>query len=191
MGKKITEQQLENIVTRVKVYGESKVSIAKELGFSESFTGAIVTTFDLVREQNWEEIVSRTKRNLVHPSHVRWAAAKLGVDAPMDRIEEAYRECLETKHKKRAAIAEQTEIEEVKAKEKHESTNENLFLVKLLEALHTQNELLEQLMDVVLPKYCGDMKDNINANTDVICERLKNCEQSLDKIAYNSRKRGL
>lgn len=65
-----------------------------------------------------------------------------------------------------------------------------LYLVKLIEALVKQNELLEQLMDVVLPKYICDLKDNLNANTDLISERLKNCESRLEKIAVNTRKRG-
>lgn len=75
-------------------------------------------------------------------------------------------------------------------KEPAAKKNEELYLVKLIEALVKQNELLEQLMDVVLPKYVGDLKDNINANTDLMSERLKNCESRLEKIAVNTRKRG-
>lgn len=68
--------------------------------------------------------------------------------------------------------------------------NEDLYLVRLIETLAKQNELLEQLMDVVLPKYIGDLKDNLNVNTDLISERLKTCECRLEKIALNTRKRG-
>ena len=46
-------------------------------------------------------------------------------------------------------------------------------------------------MDVVIPKYVGDLKDNLNVNADVICERLKSCEDKLDDIKANTRKRGL
>lgn len=75
-------------------------------------------------------------------------------------------------------------------KEPAAKKNEELYLVKLIEALVKQNELLEQLMDVVIPKYVGDLKDNFNANTDLMSERLKNCESRLEKIAVNTRKRG-
>ena len=61
----------------------------------------------------------------------------------------------------------------------------------MLENMVKLNELMEQLMDVVIPKYVGDIKDNLNVNTDVICERLKSCEDKLEAIKANTRKRGL
>jgi len=69
--------------------------------------------------------------------------------------------------------------------------NERVFTLKMLEYIAKTNELLEQLMDVVMPKYCGDLKDNVNANCDIICERLKSCEDKLEAIKANTRKRGL
>ena len=69
--------------------------------------------------------------------------------------------------------------------------NNRLFFIRMLENMVKLNELMEQLMDVVIPKYVGDMKDNLNVNADVICERLKNCEDKLEAIKANTRKRGL
>lgn len=46
-------------------------------------------------------------------------------------------------------------------------------------------------MDIVMPKYCADLKDNFNANCDIISERLKSCEDKLVGIKVNVRKRGL
>ena len=69
--------------------------------------------------------------------------------------------------------------------------NNRLFFIRMLENMVKLNELMEQLMDVVIPKYVGDMKDNLNVNADVICERLKSCEDKLEAIKANTRKRGL
>ena len=198
MGKKLTEQQMESIVTRVFTYSESRTAVAKDLKVSENVISNLLTAFTLVRDRNYEELISRINRGNAYPSHIDWAARRLNVEYPKKEIEEAYRNRLNRDDaRRRARSTAQSDSEEVaqeSMQEKKKATaaaNENLFLVKILEALHTQNELLTQLMDVVMPKYCCDMKDNINTNTDVICERIKNCEQSLEKIAYNSRKRGL
>jgi len=199
MSKKLSEQQMESIVTRVFVYSEKRSSVAKDLNVSENVISNLLTAFTLVRDRNFDELLSRINRGNAYPSHIDWAARRLNVEYPKKEIEEAYRNRLNRDDaRRRARIGEaQNDSEEVAQESVQEekkttvAANENLFLVKIIEALNTQNELLEQLMDVVMPKYCGDMKDNINTNTDVICERIKNCEQSLEKIAYNSRKRGL
>lgn len=182
MGKRINAQQMENIITRVKVFGDTRAQVAKDIGFTENTVGSIVTAFDLTRDKNWPEIISRVERDLNIPAHFYWAAEKLGVEVPKEQIESAYRKLLDSKSAKKDEV--------VKTVEKKEERNDALFMIKILEALNKQNELLEQLMDVVIPKYVSDMKDNVNANADVICERLKNSEQSLDKISYNTRKRG-
>ena len=64
-------------------------------------------------------------------------------------------------------------------------------MIKILERLAKLEEEHEQLMDVVIPKYFNDLKDNINANTDVTCERLKEIALILEKIAKNTRPRGM
>ena len=61
----------------------------------------------------------------------------------------------------------------------------------MIETLAKTNELLEQLMDVVIPKYAIDIKESLNVNADLVTQRLKNCEDKLDKISYNTRKRGM
>ena len=69
--------------------------------------------------------------------------------------------------------------------------NTGLYLIKLLEAVNRQNELLEQLYDVVIPKWVGDMKDNVNCNSDVLSQSLKRIDDKLEAIKINVRKRGL
>ena len=53
------------------------------------------------------------------------------------------------------------------------------------------NELLEQLFDVVIPKWTSDIKDNVNVNSDLQNQTLKRIEDKLEGIKINTRKRGL
>lgn len=69
--------------------------------------------------------------------------------------------------------------------------NDALYFIRILEELHEQNQLLRDLLDVVIPKWAGDLKDNQNANSDVLCGILKEQGQALDAIRCNTRKRGL
>ena len=46
-------------------------------------------------------------------------------------------------------------------------------------------------MDVVIPKYVGDIKDNLNANFDVLNQSMKGCEDKLEAVKIALRKRGM
>ena len=71
---------------------------------------------------------------------------------------------------------------------KYEIATATVYFCRLLEEIQKQNELLAQLLDVVIPKYVSDIKDNINANSDAQTQALK---PILETIATNTRKRGL
>jgi len=77
------------------------------------------------------------------------------------------------------------------APEPKKEDNTALYMIKLLEAVNKQNELLEQLYDVVIPKWTGDMKDNVNVNADMLNQSLKRIDDKLEAIKINVRKRGL
>ena len=65
------------------------------------------------------------------------------------------------------------------------------MLGQIKAALDKQNELLESLLDVVIPKYVGDLKDNINVNCDVLNQSAKSCDDKLEAIKLAFRKKGL
>ena len=68
---------------------------------------------------------------------------------------------------------------------------EKLLLGQIVAALTAQNELLTQLIDTVLPRYVGDLKDNVNVNADLLAQRAKGCEDKLESIKLGMRKRGM
>lgn len=149
-------------------------------GMSSATVGRVAGAEKIIRTMDWEA----AERFIKTPGYLKYleAASKwYGIKIPEEVL-----------HPEPKLTPEQLLTVELpeQPKEPAAKQNEELYLVKLIEALVKQNELIEQLMDVVLPKYVGDLKDNINANTDLMSERLKNCESRLEKIAVNTRKRG-
>ncbi len=206
MKRKLTEEDFSNIITRKLVYKQSNGKIAQEVGVSEKSVKVTVRAFQLVRDDLFDELVYSVEHDSITLKMIDWAARELHKKVPKEELQKAYERRLEhnrrlTENREKAAASEATELADcaiTKAMlapgavvEEKKTQNDALYMIKILEALNKQNELFEQLLDVVMPKYASDIKDNLNANTDVICERLKNCETSLDKIACNSRKRGL
>lgn len=183
---------MEEAVTRVLVYGESFKSVAESIGMTDQAVNSLIRTFELVKAQEWDKICDRLlKKNSALP-HVKWAAKKLWYDIPADlmrRMEVAYSDYSRWEKPATLAPAVTPESEHVLCEKPLDNTA--LCMCKILELIAKQNELLEQLMDVVLPKYVADLKDNLNANADTVTSALKSCDNSLDKIACNTRKRGL
>ena len=69
--------------------------------------------------------------------------------------------------------------------------DEKLILELMLKELKQHNELLEQLYDVVFPKWAGDVKDNVNVNCDLINQSIKRIEDKVEAIKINVRRKGM
>lgn len=163
---------------------------------------------EIVLAADWKDAAIYIRQNVSFMKYIKYNAEKIGVTVP-DFCIKAYEDVLLAKKKQREerdqvrqGEAEEpqqafpfddliAEAEEPKEKKTETGPNNDvLYFVKLLELLGKTNELLEQMMDVVIPKYVSDVKDNFNVNFDLVCERLKGCEDKLEKVVYNTRKRG-
>jgi len=186
-NKRIDEKLFDEIITRHFAYGQTAQSVADALGVSRKSVLNICRVFRYVRDNEFDKLAQMIPGdNSMSEKSINLAAQKLGVTVPSSVLE-----AFEQRSIRREQTEQKVEQKDEVKEQIVEKKNDALYMIKILEALNKQNELLEQLMDVVIPKYVSDMKDNVNANADVICERLKNCEQSLDAIRCNSRKRGL
>lgn len=186
--KAVTEDVFDDIIAQRFAFGMDVQTIADKLGRSEKGVRQLCNTFAMVRDREFEKLATMLATdNSIGDKSIVWSAQRVRTELP-SVVTDAMKLRRSKREGEKRGTAEQTAADE-EIVEKNE--NDALYMIKLLEALHRQNELLEQLMDVVLPKYAADIKDNLNVNADVICERLKNSEQSLDKIAYNTRKRGV
>ena len=174
-------------------YGSSPEQIAHELDCSDDTVKRVLRAHKIVKTQNWEE-AKRFIANGHRIKHLKYFAEKMGVEIPED-VYQAYDIWKVTSSGAKIKEAEQEQKDDAPVQEVlddfSKAQNDNLYFCKMLEALAKQNELLEQFMDVVIPKYAGDLKDSMNVNSDLVTQRLKNCEEKLEKITYNTRKRGM
>ena len=162
--------------------GMGATEIVKVTGIPTATVQRIIRAEKIVRNENWDGAVEFL-RKMSPPKYLERAAKRYNVTIP---------ECVfdPPEEEPQGMTPEQLLTVELPPVQPVAKKNEDLYLAKLIETLVKQNELIEQLMDVVIPKYIIDLKDNVNANTDLISERLKNCESRLDKIVANTRKRG-
>jgi len=190
----------EKIVTDALVFGKPVKQIAAELERKDTVVFNVLGAFNATKEQDWDRAVTLLTTQNFPLSVFNWAGDKLGIAIP-PRLEVAYKQrceraaamsrerCAKQKAEKEPAPVQTPEP--LPAPEPKKEDNTALYMIKLLEAVNRQNELLEQLYDVVIPKWVGDMKDNVNCNSDVLSQSLKRIDDKLEAIKINVRKRGL
>lgn len=183
----LTEADYEKIITDYFVFGKKQAAIAEELGGNSQIVSIVVNGFRAVKDADWDYVIKKIGANQSIKIYA-WAAGRIGTTLPPEVIYayEKRRMLASAKYKKAQekkklppATPEKPTVQE---------KNETVYFCRLLEEIARQNELLEQLMDVVIPKYVSDLKDNQNANFDAQTAEIK---KSLDQIAANTRKRGL
>ena len=208
----------ERIVSSRYVFGKTYIQIGKENGVSDAFAIYTCQAFEAVKKKDWDkakEMISNKGQSYLL---FDWSAKKLGIDLPPD-ILQTYIEARKIDAEKKRAYYErrksgEKDTEQLMIQEEPEPEhqpepapapaeippeiivekkldNTALYLIKILEALVEQNELLKQLMDAVIPHWIDDLKQNNNANGDAIQEMLKPIAASLDAIRCNTKKRGL
>ena len=202
-GKLMTREDYEKIVTDRLVFGRPAAQIAEEIGRKDTVVFNVLKAFNITKEQDWPCAIAVLTNQNFPLSVFTWAGEKLGIDLPPS-LEAAYNNRLAHARKAQAEREKAANAENIAAQQQdvmpadqpeppksEKPDNTSLYLLKLLEAINQQNELLEQLMDAVIPKYVGDLKDNINANCDSLFTQIKDNGDKLEAIKINSRKRGL
>lgn len=189
-------EMYEKIVTDALVFGKPVKQIAVELERKDTVVFNVLSAFNATKEQDWDRAVTLLTTQNFPLSVFTWAGDKLGIELPPS-LEVAYKQrCERAAAMSRERYAKQKAEKEPAPEPVHEpepkkDDNTALYLIKLLEAVNRQNELLEQLYDVVIPKWTGDMKDNVNVNADMLNQSLKRIDDKLEAIKINVRKRGL
>lgn len=198
--KKINESDSERIILS-HVFGMKKRAIAEEIGCGTATVERVLRAYEIVKTGDTEAAIDYAKHGY-SVNYLEYAAKKFGTVVPQQVIEVAnvYKEEQAAMQRERTA-AKKKPAEVTLPADVHivaepykelpkAQDNDILYLCKILEALAKTNELLETLMDVVIPKYVNDLKDNINVNADILPEQLKNSDAKLEKVVINTRKRG-
>ena len=202
-GKLMNAEKYEKIVTDRLVFGKPAKQIAAELEIGESAVFSTLSVFNIVKEQDWNHALAMLTNQNIRIGLFEWASERLGIELPQS-LTAAYNQRLakmaqlnrekRAKQKADEAPAPTVEPEEEPKPEPpkpEKPDNTSLYLLKMLEAINQQNELLSQLMDAVIPKYVGDLKDNVNANCDSLFNQIKDNGEKLEAVKINTRKRGL
>ena len=211
--KKISLEEFQKAVTARFLYDETYGQVSFEMGLAADTVAAMCSTFTMLKNGETEELVKKMRRSHYSDSIIKLAAEALKMEIPADVLQAMAerRDAALAKRiaKKMVEEAGMTPVaEETPAAGPHPSAaltpspcagkaeeapkgNDALYFIRILEELHEQNQLLRDLLDVVIPKWAGDLKDNQNANSDVLCGILKEQGQALDAIRCNTRKRGL
>ena len=184
---KLSEEMYDKVIEQVLVLDRSVSLAARTLCLDDTTAGRIVKTFQLVKAGDWDSIIEQINTGKTNPRHIEYAANKVGLSIPDEvyQAHEAYCDMIKCKRIKKDAPAKPIErpvttIERPVTNKANDDANTAFYLTTLLAEVKRQNELLEQLMDTVLPKL-------INTNADLISERISKCEQFLDNIKYNTR----
>lgn len=186
--KKLDNKTIEQILYYRLIMDKSEAEVAELLDIGKATVSTIVRIYKAIKTDDWAIIVRVAELGSSSIDAVRGIAEGQGKEVP-GYVTEAF---LNRNARQNIARAERNG-KEVKADEAKAEPQDNsgLYMVKLLEAIHAQNELIAQLCDVVIPHWCADLKDNFNANADSIGQRLDRVVSLVDGINCNTRKRGM
>lgn len=153
---KTDEAILNNIVTDYYIFGKSQATIAGEQGVGATTVLNVIRSFEAVKTDNWDECI-RLYSVGVSASNIQWAAKWLSKELP-ENVAYAL-----TDSRKKDVPPPATSSEK----------NENVYLIRVLEELAKQNELLQQLIDVVIPKYTEDLRNATMKNAVILCNKFQ------------------
>lgn len=197
-GKRITDEQRDEIVTRIMVFHEDGAAVARELGISKDAVNDILSVMSTVKDGDWNRLKELYRSSPPGFNVLEWAARRVRGNVPAE-ITEFCRQSAVNWNKRYRQPEQVTKAEPEPAREP--APNDALAVVKVLESLKAliqgQAALLDaittgqgELLDALKALAC-DLKDNNNANNDLVCQRLKECGDTLSGIKMNTRKKGL
>lgn len=150
------ESILEQIVTDYFVLGKSQTQIAADRNVGATTVLNVIRSFEAVKTDNWDECI-RLYSVGVSASNIQWAAKWLSKELP-ENVANAL-----TDSRKRDVPPPATSSEK----------NENVYLIRVLEELAKHNELMQQLIDVVIPKYTEDLRNATMKNAVILCNKFQ------------------
>ena len=203
---KANDEKVEQIIF-LRAIGKTHQQIVEKTGCPESTVMRVAMANDMINAEDWEALCKSVESNSLNRGHVAAVAARLEKEVPPE-VEEAFQRCYISKNEyrknARAAKKAKQEAPEEPAEKEEPAILEplpplngdhwdelKLFLQVILVELRKANEMKEQEFDVVIPKWIGELKDNCNANHDVLSQSVKRCEDKLEAVKINIRKRGL
>lgn len=164
MAVKLEEKIMDAIISDYYLFGKSQAQIANDHQVGETSVLNTIRTFEAVKKEDWNEVI-RLRTVGASAWTIRWAAMRTSKELPKG-VE--------------AAISNKRTAAPVEQKPEANKSNENIYLIRVLEELAKQNELMQQLIDVVIPKYTEDLRNATMKNAVILCNKF---QPMLDDIA--------
>lgn len=176
--------QYEKIITSRLVFGRTSRQTAEALNVGVASVNRVEGAFKAVQAGEWDKVVKMVEDASCPFAMIEWAAHKLDVEIP-----QAVQDARERRYEPKQKQSVEKPPEPVPLPDHWE--DEKRFLQAMIAEQQKTNELLEQLFDVVFPKWAGDVKDNLNVNCDLINQTLKRIEDKTEAIKINVRRKGM
>lgn len=112
MARKITDEQRDEILTRVLVYREKNKDAAVALGVSETVVARTVSTFIAVRDKDWQGLKRGFEASTPGVTTLEWAANRARVEIPADVVAECKRNAEEKSGSKARRVQEREAVEQ-------------------------------------------------------------------------------
>lgn len=183
--KQLKREDYERIVTERLMFGTTIEKVAERVGCGQTSVVNVTAGFKAVQDKDWTRVIGLIARKECPFEAIRWAAEKCDVELP-DNVMAAWENLYGAPNK----LVSQPALPPPAPAAPDHWEEEKLLLQTLICAVKQQNELLEQLYDVVLPKWVGDIKDNVNINSDQQTQALKRIEGLVEAVKINTRRRG-
>ena len=158
-----------------KAVGMNRKEIAEACGISSRYVTGFINVIAALRLKDFEYCMQLKEAYGFSLEVFQWCASKFNIEIPAD----AFKKPKPVKEEVKTDLKPETNIKDY-----------TLYFQKMLELQAQTNELLNQMMDVVVPKYVAEIKDNQNVNFDVISQSMKRQEDKLEAIKIGIRRKG-
>ena len=195
MKQKIRKDTIKKIISDKVVFNMTIRDLAEENGISTATATRVLQMYKLVSSEDWDSVREAIKSETQNKGYYAEPIAEIiGKMIPEDCYPKKEEPKPEPKQEPVKANMDGENsalfLTQLMQAQLDAQTKQKLFNQEILVAIKKQNELLESLLDVVFPHWFADLKDNVNTNSDLVCERLKEICQTLDGIKCNTRRRG-
>lgn len=154
-----TKEQLDEIIMKRFVLGLSAEKISEDYGCGKNVIYNITKVFEAVKNDDME-----TQKKIAYNFAPRYmydyAYNKLGKEMPKslcDLFEQ---------------IKANRKVKREPQPETPEQKNEAVYYIRLLEEVQRQNELLQQIIDVVIPNYTEQLRTATMKSTSIMCQKF-------------------
>ena len=186
--KQLKRGDYERIVTERLAFGAPVEEVAAMVGCGQTSVVMITAGFKAVQEKDWNKAIDLVVDKGTPLDAIKWAAEKCNIELPQNFLKEVEL-CRISKNSRTKEPRSVPEPDPVPLTDHWEE--EKRFFQAMIAEQQKTNELLEQLFDAVIPKWTGDMKDNLNVNCDLINQTLKRIEDKTEAIKINVRRKGM